>query len=59
MENKITFQTDQKEISSSELAEEMVPILRDYFCGEINYTNKNIIMKMPNGQTFRLFVLKC
>ena len=52
------FETAKNElpISNGQLLSEILPIMGDYFVGDIRYDGQNIIYQLPNGQTFLITV---
>ena len=41
---------------ASEFAEEILPVIGDYFVGEFKLDGQDIICSFPNGQKFRITV---
>ncbi len=46
----------EAKIDSYELAMEIFPLLKEYFCGTFAKNSKGVLMKMDNGQVFQLTV---
>ena len=44
----------EPQIKASELLEEIMPLLHDYFVGEIKLCDNGICYSLPNGQKFIL-----
>lgn len=43
-------------IDALDLAQQIHPLLNDFFCGSFAVNSKGILMKMENGQVFQLTV---
>ncbi len=56
MDNKANKAMREEKISSHDIATEILPLLKDYFCGEFTATADSISMDMENGQRFQLTV---
>ena len=46
------FLQNEPQIEGNELLQEIAPILRDYFEGDINVYSFGMIYRMPNGQKY-------
>ena len=54
MKNYLAELKNEKTISGKQLLEELLPLLKDYFVGEICLDGQSIIYLMPNGTKFIL-----
>lgn len=45
---------NESPIRAEELLEELLPLMEEYFIGEISLAGKELIYRMPNGQTFKI-----
>lgn len=53
--NNTASQTMREEkINSHDIAQEILPLLKDYFCGEFTAAADTISMAIENGQQFQL-----
>lgn len=50
MNNEIA--ENEEPITANDLLEEIKPLLKDYFAGEIFLIDNSILYKLPNGQNF-------
>lgn len=62
MENK-TFNEkivaqNEPPVTGKQLLTEMLPLLRDYFVGDISFGEQGILYRLPNGQRFYITALE-
>ncbi len=50
---------NEPNVSANSLLEEMLPLLHDYFIGELGIDGKGITYCMPNGQKFVISAEMC
>ena len=41
-------------IAASDLLMEVLPLMQEYFIGEIRFEKASIVYRLPNGQNFRI-----
>lgn len=54
--NKATEIMREEKITSHDIATEILPLLKDFFCGEFTAAADTVTMAMKNGQQFKLSV---
>lgn len=57
MANKKTcIKTQEEKINAKDLSQDMLLILKDYFCCKFTVNDNGIAIKMDNGQLFQIII---
>lgn len=41
-------------VQAETLLEEILPLMEEYFVGEVSLVGKELVYRMPNGQSFKI-----
>ena len=54
VDEEVELAKSEPSIKEKDLLVEILPLMQDYFVGEIALDRQAIVYRLPNGQTFRI-----
>ena len=56
MDNQMLKEIERTEppIQNVELIEEILPLVKEYFIGDVSFDGQSILYRLPNGQKFKI-----